>query len=396
MPRWDSFASFLSQAQQTDDSTERQALVDQLLAERREWPWVERNQATFILNKPGTDRAALNLDTINADPPFAPMTRLEGTTLWHITRSFAPDDLLDYMLAVNDPMTPLAQETNLLGRVSRYWQADPLNPVQMNTAQSNVSVLRMPYARPFPDWASMKAVPRGRVYEHSLNSHQLGFQNRKLWLYTPVGYENSEQGYPLLILEDGQWDIGPLQIPAIANALIKHGRMQPVVIAMVQSAPPAERAKELISNARHYAFLLTELLPFVQTRYRIDATRLGTGGVASGAIAAANAALLNPAVFHSLIMISPPMGKGTNEEQLSKYPERFANANLLPRRIFHSIGRYEAKARFVRPAQTLRETLSARANVDYKFIEVASGHGLVGFRSIFPEALAWAFPGEAS
>ncbi|MBC7809737.1 MAG: esterase family protein [Burkholderiales bacterium] len=395
MPRWDSFASFLSEAQRTDSETQRQALVDDLLTERREWPWVERNRATFVLNKPGTERAALNLDTITTDPPFDPMTNLEGTTLWHVTHNFASDDLLDYMLAVNDPMTPLAQESNILTRVSQYWQADRLNPVQMNTAQMPVSVLRMPYARPFPDWAAMKAVPHGRVYEHSLDSHQLGFQKRKLWVYTPVGYESSGQDYPLLILEDGQWCIGPLQIPAIVDALIKHRRMQPVVIAMIQSAPPTERAKELISNARHYAFLLTELLPFVQTRYRVDSTKLGTGGVASGAIAAANAALLNPAVFHALIMISPPMGKGSNEEQLSKYPERFASANLLPRRIFHSVGRYETKSRFVRPAHALRDTLSARSNLDYKFVEIASGHGLVAFRSIFPEALAWAFPGEA-
>ena len=51
-----------------------------------------------------------------------------------------------------------------------HWQPDPLNPLRMETAQMNVSVLRMSDARPFPDWSAMRAVPRGRVYEHSVDS----------------------------------------------------------------------------------------------------------------------------------------------------------------------------------------------------------------------------------
>ncbi len=76
----------------------------------------------------GANSVALNLDTIPTDPPFAPMTQIDGTTLWFVTHPFADDDLLDYMLAVDDPMTPLAQETDIVGRVSNHWQPDPLNP----------------------------------------------------------------------------------------------------------------------------------------------------------------------------------------------------------------------------------------------------------------------------
>jgi len=38
--------------------------------------------------------------------------------------------------------------------------------------------------------------------------------------------------------------------------------------------------------------------------------------------------------------------------------------------------------------------LSKRDDVAYKYTEIGSGHGLVAFRSIFPEALQWAFPGS--
>jgi enterochelin esterase-like enzyme len=391
MPQWNSFASFLDEAMQVSGA-ERQALVDQLLDERPEWPWVQGHRATFIYSSVGTRSAALNMDTIKNDPPFAPMENLAETTLWYVTKNFERDDLLDYLLAINDPMTPLAEETNVVARMADHWRADPRNPLRMNTAQLNVSVLRMNNARPFPDWARMPNVPRGRVFEHSMNSAQLGFTSRKLWVYTPPGYETSGLVYPMLILQDGQWAAGPLQVPQIADALIKHGQMEPTVIAMMQSGNQQERLHEYLLSDRYYSFILLELLPFIQTQYRIDATNLGIGGVAVGAIAAAHAALKNPAVFERLIMISSPLGKGPDQEKLEQIVKRFQEARVLPKRIFQSVGRYEARGRFIRPAENLSEILRTRSDVDYQFLEIGSGHGLVGFKSVLPEALAWAFP----
>ncbi|MFN8448134.1 MAG: alpha/beta hydrolase-fold protein [Anaerolineae bacterium] len=391
MPRWSTFSAFLDDALSVDDS-ERQALVDALLAERPQWPWVEMAQATFIYTAPGATSVALNLDTIPSDPPFAPMTWLEGTTLWYVAYPFAPDDLLDYLLAVDDPLTPLAEETNIVGRVASHWKPDALNPLRMSAAQMNVSVLQMPHARPFPDWSAMRAVPRGRVFEHLVDSDSMNYRGRRLWVYTPPGYEGSGMVYPLLLMQDGQWAIGPLQLPNIADALIKHRRMQPAVIAMIQSGSQEERNREYISNDLYYTFLLSELMPFVQTQYRIDSNRVAVGGVAVGAVAAAHAALRNPAVFSRLLMISPPLGKGEYQDELREYSKRFAGAEMLPRRIFQSVGRYEAKARFHKPAHALKMILDGFTAVDYRFVETGSGHGLVGFRSILPEALAWTFP----
>jgi enterochelin esterase-like enzyme len=395
MAGWTSFDAFLQDAERAASDADRQALVDALLSERPAWPWIEGERATFVYAGNGVTTAALNLDTIAGDPPFARMTRLAGTTLFYVTQTFARDDLLDYLLAIDDPMTPLAAERDIAGRVARHWRRDPHNPVRMTTAQADVSVLRMPDARPFPDWTSFN-LTRGTVRDHSIDSRELGFTGRRLWVYTPPGYAGSGLAYPLLVLHDGQWANGPLQVPAIADALIKHDRLKPCVIAMIQSVPgQAERDREYVSNDRHYAFLLTELLPFVQTSYRVDSGNIAVGGVAVGAAAAAHAALRSPAVFSSLIMISPPLGKGAMQEQLREYVGRFETAETLPRRIFQSVGRYEAKARFLRPAETLRYALESRRGLSYRFVELGSGHGLVNFRSVMPEALAWTFPGSA-
>lgn len=394
MADWTTFEDFLAAALAAPEA-ERPELVTDLLVQQTDWPWVAGPYATFVLRRAGMHSVALNLDTIQADPPFAPMDNLPGTDFWHITRAFEPDDLLDYMLALDDPGTPLAREMDLAGRVALHWGTDALNPRRMETAQMNVSVLRMPEARPFPDWTSFQAVQRGHVYEHTLGSQEIGFVDRRVWVYTPPGYETSAEPYPLLILLDGQWAVGPLQAPAIADALVKHGRMQPTLIAMVQSGAQDERMREYTASERTSSFLLAELLPFLQTNYAVDAAHVGIGGVDLGGVAAAHAALRSPAVFSRLIMVSPPLGRGAGQDALRELVSRLESSPDLPARIFQSVGRYEAKGRFLKPALALRERLSLRRDLDYVFVEIGSGHGLVGFRSVLPEALAHAFPGSA-
>jgi len=394
MARWETFSAFLNDARRAPE-TERPALVDALLAERPTFPWVEGEQATFAYRGPATS-VALNLDVLPSDPPFAPLTRLEGTDFWYLTHAFQSDDLLDYLLAVDDPGTPLAGDRDLLKRVADHWRPDPLNPLRLTTAQQSVSILRMSAARPIPDWSAFAGVPRGTVSEHVIASAELGFRGRKLWIYTPPNYDQSDLVFPLVVLHDGQWMSGPLQVPYIADTLIKHGRMQPAVIVMIQSATGADRDAEYISNEAHFAFLTHELLPDLQSRYYIDATRTVIGGVDVGAVAAAFAASRSPIAFSRLMMISPPLGKGAHAQRVSAIAARLSDADVpLPRRIFLSVGRYEAKSRFVKPARALADVLSARPETRFAFAETGSGHGLVGFKSVLPEALAWVLPGPA-
>ncbi len=390
------FQRFLQEVTQKSSPDQRQAHVNAFLRENT-FPLIEGNLVTFVYSGVGVERVAVNLDIIDRDPPFLPMTQLADTTLWYVQHRFKSDDLLDYLLVVDDPMTPLKDERNLLARINRYWRVDPRNPLKMQTAQMDVSVLRMPKARPFPQWSSFGDVPRGKIYEHEFSSAQMNFRDRKLWVYTPPTYEaDPDREYPLLILFDGQWMIGGLEVPAIADALIKHQRLEPILIAMLQSGTQANRVAEFVSNDKHYAAILTELLPFLQGQYRVDATNLGLGGVDIGAIAAAHAALKNPAVFSHLIMLSPPLGRGKAQEKLLEYANRFENARVLPRRIFQSVGRYESLTRYYKPNLALGLILQRRevqrGDIDHEFIELGSGHGLVAFKSALPEALAHTFP----
>ena len=398
--RWNSFIQFLCEVYQLPGDL-RQSIVDELLSTHTEWPWVERDRATFVYDSLTAHKVSVNIDIVNRDPPFENLVQLDDTSLWYYQRYFDRDALVDYMFAIDDPGTPLAQEVNLMDRVDRFWEADPLNALTVQTAQVSTSVLQMPRARPVPNWQAMTAVPRGHIYRHRFSSTHLAFNDRSLWVYTPPGYDaNSGTVYPLLILMDGQWALNVLEVPYVADALIKHGRMEPVIIAMLASGSQSERVTEYIGNDNHYALVVAELLPFLQTEHRIEPVNLGLGGVGEGAVAAAHAALKNPAIFAHLIMISPPLGGKPAVLKLREYAERFRDSPLLPRRIFHSVGRYEQDLRFYQPALALRGILERRMGHDpdlqYKFVELGSGHSLAAFKSVLPEALAHIFPARAS
>ena len=376
---------------------ERQGLVDELLGAQEAWPWIERDKATFAYDSWTAQSVALSIDIVNRDPPFEKMVRLEDTSLWYFQRYFERDALVDYLFAVDDPGTPLAHEVDLMERVGRYWQADPLNAQTIRASQVDSSVLQMPRARPFANWQAMPAVPRGKIYRHRFSSRQLDFQDRNLWVYTPPGYQAGDGiDYRLLVLLDGQWAAQMLEVQYIADALIKHGRMQPIIIAMLAAGTHSQRLAEYIGNDKHYAMIAAELLPFLQAEHRIEPLDLGLGGFGEGAVAAAYAALKNPAIWDHLIMISPPLGRAPAVELLKDFAQRFRDLPILPNRIFQSVGRYEHDLRFYQPALALRGILERRMTHDpdlkYRFVELGSGHSLAAFKSVLPEALAHAFP----
>lgn len=398
MATWETFEAFLEDVQQMNNNESRRQLVNELMREHNDWPWINGNTATFVYFQPNAHNVAVNLDTIDADPPFLPMTQLAGTDLWYAQHAFEPDDLLDYLIVVDDPMTPLKDERNLLQRIQKHWQMDMLNPRRLRAQQIETSVLRMPLARPFPNWEIMPGVQRGSVDESSFRSAQMGGTEHALWVYTPLDYDR-RGAYPLLILLDGQWMNGPMQVPAMADALIKHKRLQPLVIAMLESGNQANRLQDFVSNDQYATTIVEELLPQLQQDYAINTANLGIGGVDLGAIAAAYTALNYAQTFASLIMLSPPLGRGRAQDRLLEYAQRFENEPTLPHNIFQSVGRYEIGTRFYKPALALAGILqrrqAARGDINHRFVELGSGHGLVPFRAMMPEALAHSFPGQA-
>jgi enterochelin esterase-like enzyme len=114
--------------------------------------------------------------------------------------------------------------------------------------------------------------------------------------------------FSLLILNDGQ-DAEALQLKYTVERLWLRGEIAPVIIAAVHAA---DRMQEYgVADEKDFAgrgsragiysdFVLTELLPYLKSKYPIDAKRQAIAGFSLGALSAMDIAWNHPEVFQKV------------------------------------------------------------------------------------------------
>jgi predicted alpha/beta superfamily hydrolase len=189
---------------------------------------------------------------------------------------------------------------------------------------------------------------------------------RMLRVLVPANYfspHNAHRSYPVLYLQDGQnlfdettspkgeWHVdetvehlvGGFKIPPMFVVGIDNGGETRSSEYLPYPDPLNSKdgaADEKNLRGKEYArFLTTEVIPFIEKRYRIarGAMNTGVGGSSYGGDIALYTALENPAVFGHVLVESPELwiGKG----QLMKDAEK---AKELPRKMYIGIGTTEA------------------------------------------------------
>jgi predicted alpha/beta superfamily hydrolase len=156
---------------------------------------------------------------------------------------------------------------------------------------------------------------------------------RTLRILLPPGYgapANRDRRYPVLYLNDGQnlFDAATStftgrewRVDETVRELTAAGRIPPIVVVGIDHGGPRERFREYFpwvdrflsppepdpQGGRYPAFVVDEVLPFVEARYRVsrDPDQRGVGGSSAGGLAAINAVVTRPGVFGRLLVESP-------------------------------------------------------------------------------------------
>ena len=145
----------------------------------------------------------------------------------------------------------------------------------------------------------------------NLSSQVLG-EDRSLWIYLPDSYEESRESYPVFYLLDG--DIHFHHVTGIVEVLSKFAHMPKMIVVAVVNVdrerdflpsrmnnwPPAPAADKF------HTFLKTELIPWVDKRYRTRPFRILCGH-SFGGVFCAHAFLTDPRLFTAFIAISPAL-----------------------------------------------------------------------------------------
>jgi enterochelin esterase-like enzyme len=238
----------------------------------------------------------------------------------------------------------------------------------------------------------------------------------RVWL--PPGYDdapNQNKHYPVLYLNDGQnlfesstafggveW-----QVDDTAERLIRESTVPPLIIVGIDNTGK-DRIREYMPHrslhprmlrvqGHHYPdFLTKEIMPFIQSSYRVATgpENTGLGGSSLGALIALYTAIARPGLIGHLLLESPSLW--ASNRQLTKESR---TVRIWPERIFLAAGTAEAgtpeRSRTV--VDDVRElaAIIRRAVLSEKRLRVViaedAGHTESAWAARFPEALQFLF-----
>ncbi|MEO8970049.1 MAG: alpha/beta hydrolase-fold protein [Ktedonobacteraceae bacterium] len=313
---------------------------------------------------------------------------LLGTDIWYRSYRVPGDTRTTYQLGLNDPLAANEEEEDTrkqiplfrvdpLGARTFVLQADP----EIEDEEEVQSMVELP-AAPTQKWSAIHPyAARGKLEMHRLRSNLLE-NTRRVWVYTPPGYD-PQSIYGVLLLFDGGVYAATIPTPVILDNLLAAGRIPPLVAILVCSLNWEDRERELSCYPPFVRFLTDELLPWVKQRYAISLhpEQMIVGGSSYGGLAAAFAGLIRPDIFGNVLAQSgsfywTPEG----DEEFEWITRQYAIATNLPRRYYLSVGHFENNPRRSDSGPTqlaavrhFRDVLHARGR-EVHYQECNSGH----------------------
>ncbi|PYS89244.1 MAG: hypothetical protein DMF64_18190, partial [Acidobacteria bacterium] len=232
--------------------TESAPLVAEQLKQTERSPLIEENRVTFVYRG-----AAKHVEVVGDFTGWTPrglvMREMPGTNVKYLTHEFNPAARVEYKLIADGE-----------------WINDPLNPQKIdNGVGSFNNFFTMPGYRP-PTLALDRDELKGKLEQTDVPTRLLEGGRRKLQIYLPPDYDKTSARYPVLYLQDGSDYVKRARAAVIADQLITEGRLSPFIIVFID---PVERMREYWLNDRFAEFMATELVPFIDARFRTRAER---------------------------------------------------------------------------------------------------------------------------
>jgi uncharacterized protein len=192
--------------------------------------------------------------------------------------------------------------------------SEPLGPMAQTRNQE-----RQP-SRLIPRVLSSKPFVIGHAFE--IPSRILN-ERRRVFVSVPSDYDHSQERYATLYLLDGEFHF--THIAGFSRFLGGVGDIPPLIIIGIESAdrrvrdyspkplrlPPELSANEVGGADRYTEFLSSELIPFIERRYRTQPYRMLMGH-SMGGLFTVRALWTKPCLFQALIAVDPslPWGGG--------------------------------------------------------------------------------------
>jgi len=246
---------------------------------------------------------------------------------------------------------------------------------------------------------------------------------RMLRVWLPANYgspHNAHRSYPVLYMQDAQnlfddatSNAGEWHVDETVDHLVGSFKIPPMIVVGIDY-PGQQRSSEYLPypdphhkqydviapqqyrGKEYVTFLLTEVMPFIEKKYRVSrgAANTGIGGASYGGVISLYTALQHPGIFGHVLVESPVLGVG--DGQLLKDAE---SATQLPQKMFVAMGTNETKypdynAELVKEVEELQSILRKKGMGPERLkvvVEQGAAHNEGAWSRRLPEALLFLY-----
>jgi enterochelin esterase family protein len=282
------------------------------------------NKVTFRLLAPKAAEVTITGEWMQGFNAGVPMVK-NDTGLWTLTVGPLNPELYAYNFIIDGVTAP-----------------DP-NNVQVRRDGSRYQSYFIIPGKESDLYIQKENVKHGNVEKVWYKSDVLGI-NRRLYVYTPAGYNQSMQKYPVFYLlhgaggdEDAWTNMG--RAAQIMDNLIAQGKAQPMIVVMTNgNANQAGAQNEIPQNESQRQFtmadyqkyagkfeesLVKDVIPFIEDNYRTytDKSHRAIAGLSMGGMHTQTITLNNPGMFDYIGVFSMGLmsfGNTQNAEQVAK------------------------------------------------------------------------------
>ena len=193
------------------------------------------------------------------------------------------------------------------------------------------------------------AQPNTNLARVTIKSDVMG-EDRVVLVRTPLGYERGNERYPVLYMTDGEAQLA--HTISTVSFLARNGRMPEMIIVAIVNT---DRTRDLTpTNAsmnngtatvqaptsggadKFLKFIETELIPNIESAYRVQPYRVFAGH-SLGGLVAIHAMVTRPDLFNAFIAVSPSL-QWDNQVELKRVEEFFKNRKEFKKTLFVSLG----------------------------------------------------------
>ena len=340
------------------------------------------NSVIFRLVSKDAGSVAVSGDWMSGFGASVPMVK-NDTNLWTLTVGPLKPELYSYTLLVDGVRV-----------------LDPNNPQVKRDGSRNESMFLVP--GPESDLYSVKNVPHGTLSKIWYESPSLKL-SRRMYVYTPAGYEDSQGKYPVFYLlhggggdEDAWTTLG--RTCQIMDNLISQGIAKPMIVVMPNGNPsqaaafteapvnPAVSAPYDMGMGLFEESLVKDIIPYVESHYRVipDRDDRALAGLSMGGMQTLTLTGNYPSMFGYIGVMSmglvdvTTMGLKPDPDQDTKF-ETLKNSGY--KLYWVGVGKDDFLYKSV---QTLRSSLD-KHGLKYTYRESTGGHSWANWRIYLSE-----------